>query len=184
MRPRLVCRDILYFDLHSRNDRARNFQSPPRRRPRRRHSKISHPNRRLPRTPPPNDPFGAWLHIAAKAGHVELVQRLLSLGIDINTKGGTFGGSAINLAAGYRQPAVVKLLLYAGAELDVTESARNPLFSAIQGGHLDIVKLLIERGIDHRISYTGEFMKDMDALAFARERGQLSIVEYLTTMKL
>src|SRR5687768_8793690 len=90
-------------------------------------------------------PFGTWLHIAAKAGRLELVQQLLSMDVDINAKGGSFGGSAINLAAGYGQLPVVKALLDAGAELDITEPERNPLFSAIQGGHLEIVKLLVQR---------------------------------------
>lgn len=124
-------------------------------------------------------PFGTWLHIAAKGGNLELVQRLISMGVDVNARGGTFGGSPVNLAAGYGQPHIVRALLAAGAELDVSEPERNPLFSAIQGGHMEIVKLLIERGIDYRVRYTGESMKEMDALAFARERGEREIADYL-----
>jgi ankyrin repeat protein len=100
----------------------------------------------------------------------------------VNARGGTFGGSPVNLAAGYGQPHIVRALLAAGAELDVSEPERNPLFSAIHGGHLEIVKFLIERGIDYRVRYTGESMKDMDALAFARERGQTEIADYLETL--
>jgi uncharacterized protein len=124
-------------------------------------------------------PLGTWLHIAAKGGNLELVQCLISLGADVNARGGTFGGAPINLAAGYGQLHVVRALLAQGSELDVSEPERNPLFSAIQGGHLAIVKLLVERGIDYHVRYTGESMKNMDALAFARERGQAEIFGYL-----
>lgn len=124
-------------------------------------------------------PFGTWLHIAAKGGKVNLVQCLISMGADVNASGGAFWGEPINLAAGYGQLEVTQALLSAGATLNLSEPERNPLFSAIQGGHFEIVKLLVASGIDYRVRYTGESMEDMDALAFARERGQTEIAEYL-----
>lgn len=127
-------------------------------------------------------PFGSWLHIAAKLGHIELVQFLRSIGADMNVKGGTFGGAPINLAAGYGQPHVVQWLLAEGAELDVSQPKRNPLFSAIQGGYLEIVKLLVQSGLDYRVRYSGPSMKNMDALAFAQERGQSEIAGYLAQL--
>ncbi|MEY2880808.1 MAG: hypothetical protein RLZZ15_3188 [Verrucomicrobiota bacterium] len=124
-------------------------------------------------------PFGTWLHVAAKTGCLEIVRGLVSMGADVNRRGGTFGGTAINLAAAYGRLEVVEFLLANRAELDVTEPERNPLFSAIQGGHLPIVQLLVERGIDTKVAYTGSSMKGMTALAFARERGQQEISEFL-----
>ncbi len=128
-------------------------------------------------------PFGTWLHVAAKCGCLEIVQGLVAMGADINQRGGTFGGTAINLAAGYGQSDVLRFLLDHGAELDVTESERNPLFSAIQGGDLEIAKMLIDHGIDTLVSYTGPSMKGMTALGFARERGQKDIAEFLAAQK-
>jgi ankyrin repeat protein len=124
-------------------------------------------------------PFGTWLHVAAKAGKIEVIKRLLELGADVNAKGGTFNAAAINLASSAGHADVVKCLLQAGAEMDVSEPERNPLFGAIYGGHFEIVKLLLEHGIDPHIRYTGESMKNMDALAFARERGQSEIAAFL-----
>jgi ankyrin repeat protein len=129
-----------------------------------------------------NTAFGTWLHVAADAGHLEVVKCLISLGADINAKGGTFGAAAIGHAASAGHTNVVVALIDAGANFDLDEPERNPLFGAIYGGHLDIVKLLVERGIDFRKSYTGESMKDMDALAFARERGQKEIANYLAQL--
>lgn len=131
----------------------------------------------------PITPFGSWLHVAAKAGHCGLARYLVGMGIDVNVQGGTFGGTPLNLAAGYGQLPTVRVLIELGAEFDVSDPLRNPLFSAIQGGHLEIVRVLIKQGIDHRVRYTGESMTDMDALAFAYERGQREIVEYLLTLE-
>lgn len=128
-------------------------------------------------------PFGTCLHIAAMNGAMKVLHELISMGADINAKESTFGGGPINLAASLGQAPAVQALLAAGAELDVTEPVRNPLFGAIQEGSLEIVKLLVEHGIDYRVSYTGEFMKNMDAVAFAREQGQIEIANYLTKLK-
>ncbi|WP_297429532.1 ankyrin repeat domain-containing protein [Clostridium sp.] len=124
-------------------------------------------------------PFGTWLHIAASKGKFEVVKKLVELGININKKGGTFKGSAIERAASEGHIEIVKYLLSHGAELDVSEPEGNPLFSAIQGGHLEIVRLLIENGIDVTIKYTGENMTNMDALAFSIEQGQEEIAKII-----
>lgn len=129
-------------------------------------------------------PFGTWLHVAAENGRLELVQALISMGADVNARGGAFGGSAINMAASYGQPQIVYALLAAGAEMDVGDPLRNPLFGAIQCGHVEIVKLLVERGIDFRVNYNGASMKNMDAEAFAREHGQTEIANYIAEQKL
>lgn len=38
--------------------------------------------------------------------------------------------------------------------MDISEPERNPLFSAVQSGNLDIARLLIECGIDAKVAYT------------------------------
>jgi len=124
-------------------------------------------------------PFGTWLHIAASGGQLEIVKKLIDLGADINKRGGTFDGGAINSAASEGHIEIVKYLLSSGAELDVSEPTRNPLFGAIMSGNIDIVKVLIDNGIDTKIKYTGKNMINMDAYAFAVERGQLEIAKLL-----
>lgn len=39
--------------------------------------------------------------------------------------------------------------------------------------------MLVEKRVDISIKYSGSSMKDMDAYAFAMERGETAIAEYL-----
>lgn len=120
-------------------------------------------------------PLGTWLHQAADYGQLDVAKKLISLGLDINARGGPQGSNALNVAAGEGHLEIVEWMLDNGAQMDLSEPERNPLFSSIIGGHLTIAKLLIERGIDTTIKYTGESMKDMDAVAFANEQGRYDI---------
>ena len=127
-------------------------------------------------------PFGTWLHIAARNGQLGVVKELVSLGADVNKPGGTFESGPLNLAVSYGHYEVVRYLLAHGAEFDLSEPFRNPLFGAIYHGNLAMVKLLVEHGIDTRIKYTGEVMKGTDAIAYACEREQFEIAAYLKSL--
>lgn len=122
-----------------------------------------------------DSPFGTWLHVAAKCGNLDVVKYLVEQGMNVNARGGITGGAPVDLAASQGHPRVVKYLLTHGAELDVSEPERNPLFGAIYGGHTAVARLLIDSGIDTAVKYTGPNMKGMDALAFAREWGRTDI---------
>jgi uncharacterized protein len=89
----------------------------------------------------------------------------------------------VDHAASHGHIEVVQYLLGQGAQLDTSEPERNPLFSAIYGGHTAVAEVLIDHGIDTTIKYSGEHMQDMDALAFAREWGRTEIVERLTAKR-
>ncbi len=128
-------------------------------------------------------PFGSLLHIAASSGSSRVVTYLLSQGADPNARGGTFNGSPLNSAASNGHESIVLELLRSGATMDTSEPERNPLFGAVYGGHLQVVKLLVSSGIDFRVKYTGPSMKDMNASAFAVERGQSEIAKYLRALE-
>ena len=124
-------------------------------------------------------PFGTWMHVAASHGKLPIVEHLVALGADINARGGIPGGSPLNEAASEGHLDIVRYLVSRGAEMDVSEPERNPLFSAIYGGHTAVAKFLIDSGINTHVKYTGKSMKNMDALAFARERGNREIAAFL-----
>lgn len=123
--------------------------------------------------------FGTWLHLSAEHGRTQIIAYLLDKGLDINQRGSPFDAAPIKLAASYGRFETVRYLLSRGAELDVSEPTRNPLFGAITEGHLSLVKLLLEAGIDASVRYTGQRMKNMGALEHAQERGQTKIADII-----
>ena len=124
-------------------------------------------------------PFGSWLHFAAKQGALEIVAYLIDKGLPINQHGGLSDSLPIEQAAAGGHPEVVALLIKRGSQLETDVSTRNPLFSAIYAGSIEVVELLLNAGIDHRVKYSGHRMNDMDAHAFALERGETKIAAML-----
>ncbi|MBK5506076.1 ankyrin repeat domain-containing protein [Bacillus sp. TH12] len=123
-------------------------------------------------------PYGTWLHVSARAGELDMIKFLVESGLDINLNEGVPKSAPIAHAASEGEIGIVEYLFDNGAILDVSDPNRNPLFAAIYGGHLDIVKFLIKNGLDINIKYTEKTMKDMGAYEFAIERGQTEIAEY------
>ncbi|MCA9175088.1 MAG: ankyrin repeat domain-containing protein [Planctomycetales bacterium] len=127
--------------------------------------------------------FGTWLHDAASYGKRDIVQWLVSQGLDVNAYNDSTEIRPIDRAAANGQVDVVNALIEAGAVLDTRDSVRNPLFAAIVGGlsdsHTEVARVLIDSGIDTTVKYNGENMKDIDALAFAKEWGRSDIVKLL-----
>ena len=128
-------------------------------------------------------PFGTWLHVATAHGHLDIIEYLIHAGIDVNAQGGTLSTNALERAATKGYLDITEYLINQSIEIDTSEPDRNPLFAAIYGGHFDIVQLLVKNNIDISIKYSGDSMKDMDAYAFAIERGQTKIAEYLKQKK-
>jgi ankyrin repeat protein len=127
--------------------------------------------------------LGRGCNVAASFGQLEIVRELVKRGMDVNARGDIAGGNALHSAAADSHYEVVKYLLDAGAEMDVSEPERNPLFVAIIENDIETGRLLIERGIDTKVSYSGDLMDNMDALAFAKERGAQEFVDLLKSVR-
>ena len=123
--------------------------------------------------------FGTFLHDAANSGFIDVVQLLEESGIDINCNGGVRDGSALTVAAFNGHMEVINYLYNHGAILDVSTFARNPLFAAIYNDHFDVVKFLVEKGIDIKASYPIGDIDHCDAYEYARQYGRTEIANYL-----
>jgi uncharacterized protein len=129
--------------------------------------------------------LGGWLNYASRDGVLDIIQYLLDQGLDIN-EGDSEGVAPLCSAAFGGHYEIVKYLLDHGAKIDVSASVRNPLFAVITesvkqsmnrswgpstGEAPQIVRLLLERGIDSSVRYNSKTMKNMDAVAFATMMG-------------
>jgi uncharacterized protein len=112
---------------------------------------------------------GAAIKDTSKEVQIQLLKRGVEAGKLADT----------TITAGKNILDITEYLINQSIEIDTSEPDRNPLFAAIYGSHFKIVQLLVENNIDISIKYSGNSMKDMDAYAFAIERGQMEIAEYL-----
>lgn len=128
-------------------------------------------------------PFDTWLHDAALHNRKNIIIYLISAGIDINEQGGPFGGNALSEAVNKQNFEIIKYLLSLNIEIITSDSIKNPLFTAIYRGNIDIVKILINHGVNYKVAYTGDYAQNLDAEAFASERGEKEIANYLHSLK-
>lgn len=91
------------------------------------------------------------IHYAAKHGHVEAVKILIQSGVDKETKTG-FGLTPLLISTEFGKLDLVKFLLSIGAERNVRTTDENYNMNALHyaavGGHLDIVRVLLNAKID------------------------------------
>lgn len=123
--------------------------------------------------------FGTWLEVASAQGQTEIVKFFIGAGIDVNKSAGVTNGSPIESASFRGYLNIVKILYESGARLDVSDFDRNPLFAAIYNNHFDVVRFLVEKGIDLSASYAIGDLDVCDAYEYARQYGRTEIAEYL-----
>lgn len=115
-------------------------------------------------------PFGTWLHDAALHNRKDIIVYLVSAGVDINEQGGPFHGNALSQAVNKEIIEIIEIIEYflnLNMEITTSDSIKNPLFTAIYRGNLDIVKILIKHGVNYTVAYTGEYAENLDVETFA-----------------
>ncbi len=93
------------------------------------------------------------LHLAASRGATDVVAFLLEQGADIEHRCGLYDATAIVEAAESGHLDTVRCFVEAGAQLDTSDSLRNPLMRAAKQGHSDVVAYLLTTSIDPHATY-------------------------------
>ncbi|KAH9845390.1 glycerophosphocholine phosphodiesterase GDE1-like [Teratosphaeria destructans] len=123
---------------------------------------------------------GASLALATKSNFHQIVKVLVDAGVHVNYQDEQ-GETALHLAARYGHVECARILLSVtgtfGVNVELAEKTYGwtPLFIACVDGHLDVVKLLVEKGahISNK-DYSGWTPQEHAAL-----RGHLAIAQYL-----
>ncbi len=113
------------------------------------------------------------LAIAADAGNLAAITRLLAAGAAPDYRADRAAMSPLMLAAGRPNPEVVAALLAAGASPKLrTSSGFTPLYHAVLEGQVENARLLVEAGAD--------LPRDRDLLlTTAREKGNAAMTSFL-----
>jgi hypothetical protein len=118
---------------------------------------------------------------AIKGERLEVVERLLEQGADVNTVSFMQGWTALMRASGDKRLDVMELLLKKGADINAkdrdgaTALIRVSSYGSRDSGYLEVVKLLLEKGADINVKESG----GKTALMWASFRGHLEVVKLL-----
>lgn len=122
-------------------------------------------------------PSGGWLHVAAESCSMEVVDKLIELGVDLDLRAGIFNSNSLKSAASAGRMDMVKHLVEHGVSIDNSHASRSPLYSAVHNCNIAMVDYLITHGADVSAVYLMSGV-EMNAVDYAAERGCLDVVSY------
>jgi len=117
------------------------------------------------------------LHLAAHFGHADAARALLNKGAQVNAcSTNASKNMALHAAAAGRAPAVAKLLIDAGADVNGRQGGGfTPLHSVAQGGDVEFARLLAEAGADVNVRAENQ----QRPLDLALANGRQAMVDFL-----
>ncbi|KAJ3566121.1 hypothetical protein NPX13_g7256 [Xylaria arbuscula] len=133
------------------------------------------------------------LHMAARNGSRDNVERLLIAGAHVNVVSPTrlqhnpdsrmTSSTALQAAAAEGHLHIIEQLLAAGADVNIAVAgyARTPLDAAAYAGHVDVVERLLTAGAD--VDAPGSLGGSRTAIQIAAENGHKRVFERLTAAK-
>ncbi|KAI0430727.1 ankyrin repeat-containing domain protein [Xylaria sp. FL1042] len=92
------------------------------------------------------DNHGTALQAAAMKGHTQIVRLILDAGAKVNQQSGLYG-TALQAAAYHGHCDTVKALINSKAKMALGGIARDTFHAAVEGGHHDIVKWILDSGL-------------------------------------
>jgi ankyrin repeat protein len=118
---------------------------------------------------------GMHVVVAARFGFLDLLQRFVAMGEEINVKTEE-GESPLHAACKSDQVATVQYLCQYGALLESQDNSGNtPLHVAVSNGYFDVTRVLVENGANMSVSNAS----GSTALHIAAKGGYLNIVHFL-----
>lgn len=118
-----------------------------------------------------------WLHWAAQRGHTDIAAVLVEAGLEVDklTDDGT--STALDIAAGQGRLDSCKWLIAQSADINRGfGKCATPIFSAIYGKSIEVVKLFVEEGA----RLDAEFGEPViNVVGYAKQYGTPEIVEFL-----
>lgn len=118
------------------------------------------------------------LDAACESGSEAAVQFLIQRGANINHRD-EFGDLPICKAAAEGHLGIVQFLLELGAEIDISGPVGNPYYDAIYENQLEVVKFLLQAGIDPHAVFRRESGPLRNCLSYALDLGHTEIAELL-----
>ena len=115
------------------------------------------------------------LHVAASAGHSDILSLLIEHGADINGRG-RYGDTPLHRASLYTRLEGGQFLLNRGADIDVSNSfKKTALMYATAFGHAEFARMLLERGA----MIDAQDMDGWTSLHWAVIHGKIPVVRLL-----
>ena len=116
------------------------------------------------------------LRIACENGNIDVIQRFINDGFDINQELDEYGWTPLIFASDNGHKEIVEMLMRAGADIEKADKyGWTPLIVAINNGHKEIVEILIRAGAD--IEKANKY--GWTPLIIASNNGYKEIVEML-----